>query len=87
MATLERRVQVLFDEELYEQLVAEARDERVSVGAFIRDAVDHRLGQRRADAQAALQRLFASVDEQPSGPIDLAEEKEHMEREYLRNLP
>jgi len=33
MATMERRVQVLFDEELYARLVAEAREERVSVGA------------------------------------------------------
>lgn len=88
MATLERRVQVLFDEELYERLLAEATAERMSVGAFIRDAVEDRLGRRRTEAQAALQRLWARVDAQPPvGPIDWAEEKELMEREFLKDLP
>lgn len=88
MATLERRVQVLFDEELYERLLAEAQAERMSVGAFIRDAVEDRLGNRRTEAQAALRRLWARVDAQPPvGPIVWEEEKELMEREYLRNIP
>lgn len=88
MATLEKRVQVLFDEELYERLLEEAQRERLSVGAFIRGAVEQKLEHRRVDAQAALRRLWARVETQPSiGPIDLEEEKELMEREFLRNIP
>ncbi len=89
MATLERRVQVLFDEELYSRLLREAEHERLSVGAFIREAVEERLRERRRlSPQEALEALFRSGDEHPSaGPIDWAEEKELMEREYLRNIP
>ena len=88
MGTLERRVQVLFDEELYERLQAEAEAERTSVGAYIRDAVADRLDHRRSDARAALQRLWASVDAGPlTGPVDWREEKDLMEREFLRNVP
>ena len=88
MATLERRVQVLFDEELYERLLAEATAQRLSVGAYIREAVEGRLDRRRSDATAALRRLWARVELQPPvGPIDLEEEKDLMERESLRQLP
>lgn len=87
MATLEKRVQVLFDDALYERLAAQARAEHTSVGAYIRDAVEQRLDYRRVDAQAALKRLWARVDVQPPiGPIDLEEEKDLMEREFLRNI-
>ncbi len=85
---LDRRVQVLFDEELYERLLAEARDERMSVGAYIRDAVEGRLRERRRHSpREALAALFASADEHPSGLIDWAQEKELMVREYLRDIP
>lgn len=68
MATLERRVQVLFDDDLYERLLAEAQAERMSVGAFIRSAVEQRLDRERADASAALQHLFAWADVHPVAP-------------------
>lgn len=87
MATLEKRVQVLFDEELFSRLQTEAAAERMSVGALIREAVQQRLSMRRQTALEALNRLFARADEHPSGPIDWTEEKELMEREYLRNIP
>lgn len=88
MATLERRVQVLFDEELYERLLAEAQAERMSVGALIRDAVEGRLQKRRRlSREQAMEALFRSGDEHPSGPIDWAAEKELMERDFLRNIP
>ena len=88
MATLERRVQVLFDEELYERLLAEATVERMSVGAFIREAVEERLDLRKVDAQAALKRLWASVDSGPEpGPIDWEHEKDLFERQILKDIP
>lgn len=58
----------------------------MSVGALIRDAVKDRLGRQRADARAALERLFASGDAHPSGPIDGEHEKNLMEGEILRDI-
>lgn len=88
MATLERRVQVLFDPAQYAALEAEAAAQRQSVAAVIREAVDARLRARRTTQQEALDRLFASADTDPSlGPIDWEAEKDSFEREYLRDLP
>ena len=88
MATLERRVQVLFDPAVYAALEAEAEMERQSVAAIIRDAVDKRLRTRKTSRQEALDRLFASGDKNPSkGPIDWEAETDSFEREHLRNLP
>ena len=88
MATLERRVQVLFDPARYAALEAEAAAERQSVAALIREAVDERLDRRRQTRQEIVERLFARADAHlNSRPIDWEEEKESFEREYLRNLP
>jgi hypothetical protein len=87
MATLERRVQVLFDPTVYAALEAEAETERQSVAAIIREAVDARLRTRKTSKQEALDRLFASGDKHPSGPIDWEVEKDAFERESLRGLP
>lgn len=87
MATLERRVQVLFDPAVYTALEAEAEAERQSVAAIIRDAVDARLRIRKSSKQEALDRLFASGDKYPSGHIDWEAEKDFLEREHLRDLP
>lgn len=87
MATLDRRVQVLFDPAVYAALETEAEAERQSVASIIRDAVDERLRTRKTTKQEALDRLFASGDKNPSGPIDWKAEKDSLEREYLRNLP
>ena len=83
MATLERRVQVLFDPAQYAALEQEAAEQRQSVASVIREAVDERLSRRRTDAQAALARLFASADAHPTpGPIDWEEEKDSFERDF-----
>jgi hypothetical protein len=77
MATLERRVQVLFDEELYERLLAEAKAQRLSVGAYIREAVEGRLRERRRmSPQEAMEALFRSGDEHPHPIGDWETEKE-----------
>ena len=63
MATLERRVQVLFDPAGYARLEHEAQRTGQSVGAFIRNAVDARLRVSRADRETAWARLEASAAE------------------------
>jgi hypothetical protein len=81
MATLERRVQVLFDPAQYAALEQEAADQHRSVAAVIREAVDERLQRRRSTQSEALARLFARADEHPvSGPIDWEAEKDSLER-------
>lgn len=92
MATLERRVQVLFDPAMYAALEAEAESQRESVAAVIRDAVSERLNRRRSNKSEALERLLARTDQHSvqgptASPIDWAVEKESFEREYLRDLP
>ncbi|GAB2527423.1 ribbon-helix-helix protein, CopG family [Paramicrobacterium agarici] len=85
MATLEKRVQVLFDPEQYARLEAEARAERMSVGALIREAVDDRLDRKRSDARAALEELFARADENPMPAMSAEEWEEH--KDDLLNRP
>ena len=83
MATLERRVQVLFDPAQYAALEAEAAAQHQSVAAVIREAVEERLNRRRSTAQEALARLWASADAHPTpGPIDWEAEKDALERDF-----
>lgn len=90
MATLERRVQVLFDEELYERLLAEAQAQRLSVGAYIREAVEGQLDRRRADAAAALQNLWDWADQHPVPAPTAAEwaalKEDSLNRASLRDI-
>ncbi|MHA6669675.1 hypothetical protein ACX3O0_12480 [Homoserinimonas sp. A447] len=86
MATLDRRVQVLFDPAVYALLEAEAVAERESVASLIREAVNERLERRRVSRRDALERLLASADSD-GPPIDWEAEKESFERDYLRDLP
>lgn len=83
MATLERRVQVLFDPARYAALEDLAATERMSVGALIRQAVDERLDRVRKTKREALGALLAIAEAHPSpGPIDWDAEKELFEREF-----
>lgn len=71
MATLEKRVQVLFDQKDYALVAGEARALGVSVGAFIREAVNERVSAARANALASWQELWDIADAAPaSGPLD-----------------
>lgn len=85
MATLEKRVQVLFTPEQYARLEAEAKAERMSVGALIREAVDDRLERKRADARAAMKRMWAWADEHPMPTYSAEEWEEH--KDDLLNRP
>jgi hypothetical protein len=86
MATLDRRVQVLFDPAQYAALEREALEQRQSVAALIRESVDDRLKRRKQSRREALERLLSSADDH-GPPIDWEEEKESFERDYLRDLP
>ncbi|WP_298868389.1 hypothetical protein [uncultured Microbacterium sp.] len=89
MATLEKRVQVLFSAEQYARLEAEARAEQMSVGAYVRAAVDGRMERKRLDARDALERLFERADRNPMHtptPDEWeAEKDEFMERSFMRD--
>ncbi len=75
MATLERRVQVLLDEERYQQAAAAARERGVSVGQVIRDALDGSLGaSRRRRMQAGAEILAAEPMDLPEDPAELRRE-------------
>lgn len=79
MATLDRRVQVLFDPAQYAALEREASATNKSVGAIVREAVSDRLRVTTSDKQAALARLLARADALDSAPIDWQKEKEAFE--------
>lgn len=79
MATLERRVQVLFDPVQYAALEREAAATNKSVGAIVREAVSDRLRAGTTEKQAALARLLARADSLDSAPIDWEEEKKAFE--------
>lgn len=75
MATLERRVQVLLDEERYQAAAAAARERGVSVGQVIRDALDGSLGaSRRRRMQAGAEILAAEPMDLPEDPAELRRE-------------
>ena len=52
---LDRRLQVLIDEERWERLEAEAERRRVAVSLLVREAIDERFPSRAGERAAALQ--------------------------------
>lgn len=58
MSTMNRRLQLLLDEQRYERVAAAAKAQRISVAAVIRDAIDQSLApgerQRRTAGEAIL---------------------------------
>jgi len=87
MPTLERRVQVLFNPEEYEQLEMFARNERRSVGSIVRESVRRTLSIPVSARQAAVERLLARADSSPASPVgDWENVKDGFERESLRAI-
>ncbi len=66
--SLDRRLQLLLDEERYQRVASAAREQRISVAAVIRDAIDKSLApvHRRREA-AARSILGAPQMEVPPG--------------------
>ena len=82
MATLDRRVQVLFDPVQYTALEREASATNRSVGAIVREAVSERLRATTTSKQQALARMLERADALPDlGAIDWEAEKDSFERD------
>lgn len=60
MSMLQRRLQVLIDDERHERLVAIARERGISVGAVVREALDRGLAAPDARRQSAGARLLGA---------------------------
>jgi hypothetical protein len=69
MSMLNRRLQVLLDDERYRRLEAAARRRRVSVATVVRDAIDRDLGSP-AMQRAAAGRRFLEAPPMEVGPVD-----------------
>lgn len=59
--SLDRRLQLLLDEERYQKVAAVAEQRRISVAAVIRDAIDRSLRGPDAERAAAGRRVLAAA--------------------------
>ena len=75
MAELTRRLQILLDEEQYHRVAAKASQERTSVAAVIRHAIDRDLDDVDARRRAAADAILAAE------PIEVPEDPEDLKRE------
>jgi hypothetical protein len=88
MATLQRRVQILFDPLQYAALEEEAAATKQSVAAIVREAVADRLDRRRRSKREAFERLISrSEAADVPAPIDWEKEKDEFERSSLADIP
>ena len=71
---LERRLQVLLDEERHERLEAVASERGVSVAAVVREAIDRGLPNTAGRRRAAGQRVLQAEDMPASAPSELVAE-------------
>lgn len=85
MSALERRLQLLLDQERYERVAAAARARGVSVSAVIRDAIDRGLDVHPDVTYPALDVILAADDAPvPADPDDLVTELHEMRGAGLR---
>ncbi len=78
MSMLDRRLQVLIDNERYERLAAAARRRGVSVAAVVREAIDREL-ESPAMLRAQAARSFLAAEPMEVGPVeDLLEELDEL---------
>jgi hypothetical protein len=75
---LERRLQVLLDEERYARLAGVARGRGVSVGAVVREAIDRGLANPDGRRREAGRRLLDAPDMPVAGPEELRAELEQL---------
>lgn len=72
---LDRRLQILIDEERYERLVAAAATRGVSVATVVRDAIDRGVPSQDDERRAAWARILATP------PIDVPEDYADLRKE------
>lgn len=71
---LDRRLQILLDEERHSRLVAVARERGVSVATVVREAIDRGLPSTDPRRRAAARRILATEPESVPDPDDLVSE-------------
>lgn len=76
MSMLQRRLQVLIDDERHERIQAVARQRGMSVGAVVREAIDRGLAGPDDGRHAAANRILAAVPMPVPDPDDLVRELE-----------
>ena len=78
MCMLDRRFQILLDDERYERLEAAARARKVSVAAVIRDAIDRAFPPASPTKARAAERILSAPDMPVPEPAELREELEEL---------
>lgn len=76
MSMLDRRLQVLIDEERWSRLEREAGRRRVSVGVLVREAIDERFPSDADERRASLQAVLEAPPMDVPDPEELHEELE-----------
>jgi hypothetical protein len=72
MSMLNRRLQILIDEERYRQLAAKARERGVSVATIVREAIDSVVRPDLARKRRAARRILAAEPmDVPDDPAEL----------------
>ncbi len=84
--SLERRLQILLDEERHQRLVALAEDGGVSVAAVVREAIDRDLATPNGRRREASRRLLAADDMPVPEPGGLRAELEELKRHGARSF-
>jgi hypothetical protein len=74
--SLQRRLQILLDEERYERVAAVASERGVSVAAVVREAIDRGVANLDSERAAAGRRLLAAPDMPVPEPQELRAELE-----------
>jgi len=87
MHMLNRRLQVLVDDERYERLTRESERIGAPVGELVRRAIDHEFPALASDRAAAARALLAMPPPPGEGPEpDWEQQKQEMQDERARKL-
>src|SRR5699024_13414 len=81
---LEKRMQVLIDDERFQRLEAEAAAQRTSVAAVVRAAIDEHLASGQVTRAEAARRLLAQFDDGGEPEPDWAESKQELLDDLVR---
>jgi hypothetical protein len=88
MCMLNRRLQVLVDDERYERLARESERVGAPVGELVRRAIDHEYPSKESDRAAAVRALLAMPPPPGEGPEpDWEEQKREMLDAPMRKWP
>ena len=78
MSMLDRRLQVLIDQALWERLEREAERRTVSVSTLVREAIDERYPGSTKERRAALEAVLHAAQMEVPAPEALRREREEM---------